>query len=104
MSNGKTFYLNFFDHIDPKKTSHLMAVCTEILGKHLPDELYFLFASTGGHVNSGIVLNNFLRSLPVKVTIHNMGVKDSIANIVFTAGATRFAAPHSRFLFHSVVM
>ena len=29
---------------------------------------------------------------------------DSIANIKFAAGATRFAAPHSRFLFHGVVM
>jgi len=104
MRDDKTFYINFFDHIDPKNASHLMAVCTEILEKHLPDELYFLFASTGGHVNSGIVLYNFLRSLPVRVTMHNMGVIDSIANIVFAAGATRFAAPHSRFLFHGVVM
>jgi len=104
MSNGKTFYINFFDDITPQNASRLMAVCTEILGKHLPDELYFLFASTGGHVNAGIVLYNFLRSMPVKVTMHNMGVIDSIANIVFAAGATRFAAPHSRFLFHGVVM
>jgi ATP-dependent protease ClpP protease subunit len=48
----------------------LMAVFTEILAKHHPQELYFLFASTGGHVNSGIVLYNFLRSLPIKITMH----------------------------------
>ena len=104
MGNGSTVYINFFGEIDPKRANDLMSVCTDILGKHLPDAFYFLFASTGGNVNAGVVLYNFLRSLPVKVTMHNMGVIDSIANIIFAAGAVRFAAPHSRFLFHGVVM
>lgn len=104
MSQDKTFYLNFFGEITPQTASTFMSGCIEIINKHWPQELYFLFASTGGNVNSGIVIYNFLRSLPVKVTMHNMGVIDSMANIVFAAGTTRFAAPHSRFLFHGVVM
>lgn len=95
-------YINYFDAINDQKIKVLMAVCSEIIVKNKPDALYFLFASSGGFVNAGIVFHNFLRSLPTKIVMHNMGVIDSIATIIFLAGEERFASPHSTFLFHGV--
>lgn len=101
-SPPKIYYVNYFDVIDPIRVKILMAMITEIVNKERPDVLYFLFASNGGNVDSGIVLYNFLKSLPVKIVMHNTGVIDSIANVIFMAGAERYAAKHSSFLFHGI--
>lgn len=104
MSNQKTFYINYFDSIDIKRVKTIMSVCANIIAKDKPNKLYFLFASPGGDVNSGIVLYNYLKALPVKIIMHNIGTVDSIGNIIFSAGEERYASPHSTFLFHGVKM
>ena len=43
-----------------------------------------------------------LRALPVKLITHNMGNVDSIGNVIFLAGAERYACPNSTFMFHGV--
>ena len=40
--------------------------------------------------------------LPITLTTHNVGNVDSIGNAVFLAGQTRYACPHSTFMFHGV--
>ncbi len=100
--SSKTVYINFYDVINDKTVKILMAICSDVIVQHKPDILYFLFASGGGGVTPGIALHNFLRSLPVKVVMHNMGIIDSIATVIFLAGEERFASPHSSFLFHGV--
>lgn len=66
------------------------------------NEIYILFSSGGGRVNDGVTLYNYIKALPAKVIMHNIGVVDSIANVVFLAGDERFAVPNSSFLFHGV--
>jgi ATP-dependent protease ClpP protease subunit len=61
-----------------------------------------MLSTPGGAVPSGLTLYNFLRSLPCKITTHNMGNVDSIGNAVFLAGERRIACPHSTFMFHGV--
>lgn len=79
-----------------------MGICSDLIGKEKPSTLYFLFASQGGSVDAGVTLYNFLKSLPVKIIMHNVGSIDSIANVIFVAGKERYASPHSTFLFHGV--
>jgi ATP-dependent protease ClpP protease subunit len=79
-----------------------MAVCADILAQHQPRQLYFLFSSTGGSVDAGVALYNYLRSLPVSLIMHNTGSVDSIANVVFLSADTRLAKPHSSFLLHGI--
>lgn len=102
VQSQKVFYINYFGGINEKNVQTFMAGCSDILNQHRPETLYFLFASGGGYVNAGIVLHNFLRSLPAKVIMHNTGVIDSTAIIIFLAGSERYACPHSSFLFHGV--
>ena len=98
----KTIYINFYDEVTIHKVKALMAICSEIINKEKPDSIYFLFSSSGGSVEAGIVLYNFLKSLPVEIIMHNTGSIDSIATIVFLAGEERYAVKHSAFLIHGM--
>jgi len=80
-----------------------MAACAQIIEQLTPERIYFLFASSGGHVDSGVALYNYLRALPVKLAFHNTGAVDSIANVIFAAGDERYAVSHATFLMHGVV-
>jgi len=57
-------------------------------------------SSGGGLVDEGLSLYGFVRSLPVGITIHNIGHIDSIALAVYLAGARRLANPDATFLIH----
>ena len=98
----KTIYVNYCDSINEVKVKAIMGALAEIINKERPDTIYCLFSSSGGLVEQGITLHNFLRALPVELIMHNTGSIDSIANVVFLAGAVRYAAVHSSFLFHGV--
>jgi len=97
-----TTYLSYYDVINEQKTRSLMEACAQAIARTTPDQLYFLFSSTGGSVDAGIALYNYLRALPVPLVMHNTGSIDSIANVIFLAADKRYAAPHSSFLLHGL--
>jgi ATP-dependent protease ClpP protease subunit len=96
-----TTYLNFHAPINSLTAQHLMGTCANLVNGG-GNEIYLLLSTPGGEVTAGITIYNFLRSLPVKITTHNMGNIDSIGNPIFLAGETRIACPHSTFMFHGV--
>lgn len=57
-------------------------------------------SSSGGETTAGFTAYNFLKSLPVPITTHNISNVESIANVIFMAGSVRKANPLSRFLLH----
>jgi ATP-dependent protease ClpP protease subunit len=65
-------------------------------------EIYLLISSGGGNVSEGLNLAAFMKTLPISIITHNIGQTDSIANVIFAAGATRYATQNSSFLFHGV--
>ena len=96
-----TTYINFHAPINGKTAQNMMAAISQRLTSGT-DHFYILFSTPGGEVASGITLYNFLRALPVNVTMHNMGNVDSIGNSIFAAGGERFCCQHSTFMFHGV--
>jgi len=97
-----TIYINYTGEISSEKMNKLMAVVTEAKATYSPDTFYFLFSSYGGSVDAGIHFYNFLKSLPQKIIMHNIGSIDSIANVVFLSGDERYATEHSSFHLHGV--
>lgn len=96
-----TTYVNFHAAINPHTTQNLMTV----IGQKLmagTTEFYILLSTPGGQVASGLTVYNFLRAVPVPITMHNIGNVDSIGNAIFLAAATRKACAHSTFMFHGV--
>lgn len=65
-------------------------------------DVYLLMSTPGGSVMNGMNLYNVLKAMPFKLTTHNVGNVDSIGNAIFLAGDSRYAAPHSTFMFHGV--
>lgn len=102
----KVVYISFYDQIDPQKVNKFINFIVNTIRQHQPTELYLLFSSNGGDVNAGFVLYNFLLSLrgKIKITIHNIGNVDSIANVIFMSAERRLASPSASFLFHGITM
>lgn len=95
-------YIYYYDGINQENVKTIINIISALVSREKPTCLYFIFASNGGSVDAGVVFYNFLRSLPVTVITHNIGVIDSIANVIFLAGKKRYAVPHSTFLLHGV--
>jgi ATP-dependent protease ClpP protease subunit len=68
------------------------------------DDIYLFVSSGGGNVNEGLNISALMKTLPVKITTHNIGQTDSVANVIFAAGAPRYAMANASFLFHGVSM
>ena len=97
----KQVYVSFSAEINPNTTESLIAVMAQCanLGVH---EVYLLLSTPGGSVMNGLNLYNVLKGMPFEFTTHNVGNVDSIGNVIFLAGAKRYATPHSTFMFHGV--
>ncbi|MDP2785101.1 MAG: ATP-dependent Clp protease proteolytic subunit [Sulfurimicrobium sp.] len=102
MHNKDTVFITYNDAINDEKVKNLIALVSGVLAEHNPSQIYFLFSSSGGSVNAGITLYNFLRGIPAEVVFHNIGTVDSIATCIFLAGAKRYASASAHFLFHGV--
>ena len=100
----KAHYITYFGPIDSGRVQALMGLFSQIIAQHKPDEIHFHLSSPGGEVMAGITFYNFLRSLPTKIIMHNIGSIDSIATVIFLAGEERRATKSSSFLFHGVAM
>ena len=94
-------YFSFSAEINPQTVQALIQVMSKYHNEGV-QEVYFNFSTTGGRTDSGVHLYNFLRGLPYKLTIHNVGYVNSVGIIVFLAGDKRYASPRATFIFHGV--
>jgi ATP-dependent Clp protease protease subunit len=82
----------------PATTKLRTALCNAV-NLRVPSITVFM-SSSGGMVEEGMSLYGCIRSLPVPVTIHNIGSIDSIALAVYLAGSRRLSNPDATFLMH----
>jgi ATP-dependent protease ClpP protease subunit len=94
-------YLSFTAKVNDQTTSALMNTLALAIQQGTQD-LTLMLSTPGGSVMHGMTLYNYLSALPVNLTTYNIGNVDSIGAIVFLAGSTRFACPHSTFMLHPV--
>jgi ATP-dependent Clp protease protease subunit len=62
--------------------------------------LHLMIQSTGGIINDGIALYNYLRRLPIDITTYNSGTVQSIAVSIFLAAKKRKASRSATFMIH----
>lgn len=94
-----TVYLSFSAEITQITAEALLVMCGNLMTKGVKT-VYLLLSSPGGAVSVGINAYNVLRGMPFKLITHNVGSVDSIANVIFLAGETRYSCPHASFMFH----
>ena len=95
-------YFVFHDEVNVVTANRFIDFTNKAIAQYNPQTLYFFISSTGGLVDSGVALYNYLRGLPQKVIIINIGSIDSTANAVFLAGKQRYGASVSAFLLHGI--
>jgi len=61
---AKSVCINFFEEIISQRVFPFINFCTQIFQQHHPDILQINIASPGGNVAVGIILHNYLKSLP----------------------------------------
>ena len=99
LAGVKTVYYGFTGMIDSNSTTRIAAALNAATNGGY-DEVYICLNSLGGYVGDGIFLYNHIKSLPVKVIMHNIGGVHSIAVAAFVAAAERHCSAHSIFMIH----
>ena len=99
-----TVYIHFSQAITSETVNALTETIGQITnqdGNQLQDgstvnveNFYILFNSSGGHVDPGIALYNFLDGLTYPITIHNVSSVDSVSTVIFFG--RRYALRSSR--------
>lgn len=64
------------------------------------EHIHVLFQSFGGAVADGICLYNFFRTLPIDLTLYNVGNVSSAATIAFLGAKGRKVAANATFMIH----
>ena len=97
----KTIYIKFTAGVNPKTINSLMAEIESGLKKRV-ERFVILVSSSGGSVRDGLAAYSFLKGVPAEVVTHNFGSVDSVAVVIYCAGARRLCVPHARFLLHGL--
>ena len=100
-NEAPTLYVIFTAEVTPTTMERLSAVMVQAIEKQVA-EVYLAISTPGGQVQAGIALYNTLRAMPFALTVHNIGSVNSMGNVIFLAGTTRYATAHSTFMFHGV--
>jgi ATP-dependent protease ClpP protease subunit len=91
--------IHFMRSINPDTLAGLQNVALSALQQGAT-ELQIHISSDGGSNDQGFAAYHFLCSLPVPVTMHCIGNVESMAVVMFLAGAKRLIVPHGKIKIH----
>jgi ATP-dependent Clp protease protease subunit len=103
LAGKKIAYLGYCGSIDSAGVTRIAQNLNGAVNQQF-DSVYLCLSSLGGYVGDGVFLFNHIRSLPIPVTIHNMGTVASIATTLFVAGEPRYCSQRAIFMMHPVAM
>jgi ATP-dependent Clp protease protease subunit len=95
----REYVLSFFGPMRQPATTALRNCCCQAVNEGYTG-ITVLFSSDGGSTEDGLALYEFLRTLPIPLRMHAVGLVASIAIPVFLAADVRTGASSSCFLFH----
>ena len=99
MADQKEIYISFTSVVNEKTAEQFLGfVCNQV--NQGIEKITLLLNSPGGQINYGFNIYNVLSGLPIELVTHNVGNTDSIGNVIFLAGNTRYACRTSTFMFH----
>lgn len=62
--------------------------------------VHLLFQSAGGYVGDGVFLYNLFRSIPIELTLYNVGQISSAGVVAYLGAKSRKTAKSATFMFH----
>ena len=100
---AKTKYIIFTAEVQATQSAKLRQAITDCVNQKY-EEVYFLISSGGGNVFEGLSLAAYIKALPMKTIMHNIGQIDSVATAIFASGKERVGSKNASFMFHGVSM
>jgi hypothetical protein len=89
----------FCGNVDQASVARIMSGMATAINNRVP-RLHLLFQSSGGLVGDGVCLYNFLKALPIPLTIYNVGSVSSIAALAYLGAEERKVSAHATFMLH----
>jgi ATP-dependent Clp protease protease subunit len=103
LAGPKIAYLGYCGVIDSAGVTRIAQAINAAVNQQY-DNVHMCFSSIGGYVGDGVYLYHHIRSLPIPVTMHNIGTVSSIATTLFVAGEKRLCSPNAIFMMHPVAV
>ena len=105
MTNGvapaKEVYGIFTGPIDQAAAQRISNAMSRAINNRV-EGVHLLFQSGGGNVGDAIYLFNLFRSLPISLTLYNIGSIASIAVIAYLGAAKRITTSNATFMVHRI--
>jgi ATP-dependent Clp protease, protease subunit len=98
-NNSNEVYATFAGAIDQSALQRIFQGISGAMANSV-SHIHLLFHSLGGGVSDGICLYNYFRSLPIDLTLYNVGGVSSIATIAFLGAKKRKASTYATFMIH----
>lgn len=92
-------YLLFDAEINKEKVDIFISWAISRMGSGTT-EFYIAFSTSGGNVNAGLRMAEFIRAIDVDVTMHNISSVASMGIPVFCSAKKRNCSKHSTTVFH----
>jgi ATP-dependent Clp protease protease subunit len=92
-------YAVFCGQIDQAAVQRIFQTLTTAIGNRF-SHFHLLFQSTGGYVGDGVCLYNFFRSLPIDLTLYNVGSIQSIGVVAYLGAKHRKTSARATFMIH----
>jgi ATP-dependent Clp protease protease subunit len=99
----KEIFFTFVGPIDAHAAGRIISHCNLAHNKGV-ETVHLLVQSSGGSIDDGIAVYNYLANLPLKVVTYNEGSVQSIAVLVYLAGKHRLCAANASFFLHKTTM
>jgi ATP-dependent protease ClpP protease subunit len=94
-------YIIFQAPINDTTSSRLISIVAGSVQKGISD-IHIIVSSNGGSVSDALVIYNFLRAVPAKVTTYNLSTVQSAGELIYLAGEKRISAANGIFMFHNI--
>lgn len=89
----------FCGDINAVNVPKILQNCTTAINAGVK-HLHLMFQTWGGFVGDGVCLYNFFRTMPLGLTLYNVGAVQSIGVIAFLGAKERKASTYAAFMIH----
>jgi ATP-dependent Clp protease protease subunit len=95
----ESVYGVFCGGIDQATAQKFVNTLTVAMGGKV-QHVHLLFQTAGGYIADGVFLYNFFRSIPIELTLYNVGQVSSIGVIAYLGAANRKVCKSATFMIH----
>jgi ATP-dependent Clp protease protease subunit len=99
LPEGAEAFGAFCSNLDSIAVARIFRAMTAAINDGV-QHMHLLFQSPGGSVGDGICLYNFFRTMPIDLTVYNVGSVRSAGTLAYLGARNRRVSRHAAFMVH----